>query len=172
MLHSHAINLHAYYFLPFCFNLSPTPGAEWIPALYLHLSGSVKWVRVQAIKGPLDMSKGYKFEFYVGQRPRWGCYGDTPGCHAGEEFFQFCKSVINKGERASHRVQVLSSGFGWGHVHVPLTFSSGIVISRRITRYLSRQRYSIPRKCQGCDYGGSVERSRGKCDWCLHPWAQ
>ena len=80
--------------------------------------------------GGIDRSAGNR-----GRRPR------------GKEFFQFCKSVINKGGRATHSVQELSvPGFRWGRgVHVSVTFSrASIVISRwiwplfialRVTRY-------------------------------------
>lgn len=62
--------------------------------------------------------------------PAAGIGSGCVGSQRGEEFFQFCKSVINKGEAWEAFGQELSSGFRWGSIHVSLTFSSGIVISR------------------------------------------
>lgn len=69
----------------------------------------------------------------------------------GEEFFQFCKSVINKGEHATHSAKSFHPGFRWGRFHVSVTFSSSIVISRWIGRYLSRPGYSLPQERQRDD---------------------
>lgn len=114
--------------------------------------------RTWAIKTSLERSAGHKFKFRgvekgiegrsVRHRKRGAKSGVEP---RGEEFFQFCKSVINKGEHATHSAKSFHPGFRWGRFHVSVTFSSSIVISRWIGRYLSRPGYSLPQERQRDD---------------------